>query len=351
MNQRNRTRGLASASLALALALTLWAAPAAVGAQDKSEDKKSDDKKAKFVPPSDAQAVLWRDPGDISSRDLLNGPGGETGKPDVSNLTFVEWDNTGFSLGVRVRDGAGRTWVGKIGKEAQPETAASRLLWAAGYMTEIHYLFPCVQIKGATEPPKKVERCEGNGFTNVRFEARPEGVKRLDEWTWAQNPFANTKEFRALILMMAFINNWDLKDSNNKVIYVPASGGAGSGELHYIISDLGATFGKTGGFISRNRNAPKDYAKAKFIEGVEGGRVRINYGGKNKGLMDQVGVEDAAWLGRLLSQLSDKQIADAFRAANFTDEEVQLLAGAVRTRINQLTSLGGGATATSQTRE
>ena len=73
-------------------------------------------------------------------------------RPDISNLTFLEIDTTGFSLGMRVRDGAGRTWVAKLGKEAQPETAASRLLWAAGYMTEIHYLFPCVRINGAPEP-------------------------------------------------------------------------------------------------------------------------------------------------------------------------------------------------------
>jgi hypothetical protein len=43
----------------------------------------------------------------------------------------------------------------------------------------------------------------------------------------------------------------------------------------------------------------------------------------------------------LLSRLSDKQIQDAFRAANYTEEEVRMLADAVRKRINELVSLKG----------
>ncbi|MBD0371530.1 MAG: hypothetical protein ICV60_11880 [Pyrinomonadaceae bacterium] len=304
-------------------------------AQEKSKDN---DK-----PQPTGTPVLWKDPGDISSRDLLIGPGGEEMKPDLNNLTFLKEDATGFSYGMRVRDSAGREWVVKLGKESQPETAASRLLWAVGYMTEIHYLFPCVKVNGApATPAKNVPRCEGQGFANARFEARPEGIKRLNEWMWANNPFVGTKELKGLIVMMALINNWDLKDANNKVIYVPSSITGGQDELQYILSDLGATFGKTGSFLSRSRNAPKDYAKAKFVTGVQGNLVKLNYGGKNKGLMDNITVEDAKWIGGLLAKLSDKQIEDAFRAGNFSAEEVQMLAGAVRQRISQLNSLTFG---------
>jgi hypothetical protein len=284
--------------------------------------------------------VLWRDPGDISARNLLLGAGGEEMKPDISNVTFIKDEVGGFSPGFRVRDGAGNIWVAKLGKEAQPETASSRLVWAVGYATEIHYLFPCVQIKGA--PSKKVERCEGQGFANVRFEARPKGVKRLNTWSWASNPFTGTKEFKGLIVMMGLLNNWDLKDDNNKIIYVPGSEGA-QGELQYILSDLGATFGKTGGFISRSRNDPQDYVKTKFVEGVEGGRVKFAYGGKNSGLFKDITVEQAKWVGNLLSRLSDEQLADAFRAGNFTPEEIQILVPAVRAKINQLVNLPGEA--------
>lgn len=296
-------------------------------AQDKSKNMKA--------PPS-GEPVLWREPSDISSRDLFLGPGGEEMKPDVTSVTFLEEETGGYSPKFRVRDGAGKVWVAKLGKESQPETASSRLIWAVGYVSEVHYLIPCVQIKGAPEPKKTVDRCEGKGFANVRFEARPEDVKRHSEWSWNDNPFRQSKELKGLIVLMALINNWDLKDSNNKILVVPGGEG-GQSELHYIISDLGATFGKTGNFITHNRNAPQDFLNSKFVERVEGGSVIFGYHGKNKELMRGITVEDARWIADLLSKLSDQQIQDAFRAANYAPDEIQLLARAVRQRIDQLT--------------
>jgi hypothetical protein len=144
--------------------------------------------------------------------------------------------------------------------------------------------------------------------------------------------------------MMGLINNWDIKDSNNVILYVPAGKGRGVAESLYAISDLGATFGKTGRLpffwrITRSRNKPKDYAGAGFIDKVKGNRVAFRYGGKNRGLFKNISVEDAKWIGGLLSRLSDRQIADAFRAANYSPSEVRMMADSVRRRINELTRL------------
>lgn len=302
----------------------------------KESDKP--DKKDKQIP-ANATRVLWSDPGDISSRDLFLGPVGAAMKPDLSRVTFVKVETGGFSTKYRVKDGSGRTWVAKVGMEARPETAAVRLVWAVGYPTEINYLVPCVHIVGAPAPHKKEYRCGNNGHANVRFEARPENVKRLDNWAWKGNPFAGTKELKGLILLMALMNNWDLKDDNNKILLV--NNEAGQPELRYIISDLGATFGKTGGFLSRSRNEPEDYVKAKFVEGVNGREVKLAYSGKEQVLMQGITVDDARWIGNLLSRLSDTQLADAFRAGNFTPEEIQMLVPATRARINQLVNLPG----------
>ncbi len=331
----------ACALLVLVIVLASGLSYTAVAQEQSKQTEKQTDK----LPPSGAP-VLWREPSDIASRNLLLGAGGEEMKPDTSSITFIKEETGGYSPKFRVRDGGGKVWVAKLGKESQPETASARLIWAVGYVSEIHYLIPCVQIKGAPEPKKKVDRCEGQGFANVRFEARPEDVKRLSEWGWNENPFRDTREFKGLIILMALINNWDLKDTNNKILSVPGGEG-GQDELHYIISDLGATFGKTGNFITHNRNSPKDYARSKFIERVEGSNVIFGYDGKNKDLMRGLTVEDAKWIGSLLSKLTDQQIQDAFRAANFSPEEIQVLAQAVRERINQLAQLTG-ATATNQ---
>ena len=270
-------------------------------------------------------AVLWRAPNDIESRNLLLGPGGEAMKPDLSRVTFVAEKKGGWSTKYTVRDGKGKEWVAKLSKEAQPETAANRLVWAAGYETEIVYLVPELEIQGK------------GTFKNVKLEARPKDVKRGGAWPWEGNPFDGKPEFRGLKIMMVLINNWDMKDDNNAIL---ATKGATTSERRYIISDLGATFGKTGGIISRSRNKPSDYVKSEFVKGVKGNLVDFNYGGKNGKLFDDITVEDAKWLAAWLSRLSDSQIRDAFRAANYTPEEVEMLTGAVRTRITALASLG-----------
>ena len=91
--------------------------------------------------------------------------------------------------------------------------------------------------------------------------------------------------------------------------------------------------------IKRNRNDPADYAEDPFLEDVTDGRVFLFYKGKSQRLFDDLRVEEAAWLGGLLARLSDEQINDAFRAANYSPAEVRLLTGAVRARINELANI------------
>ena len=324
-----------------AAAVTLSACAPAVGqneaAAGQSESKKEEKKEEKKESMPQGTPVLWVEPTDISARNLLLGPGGEEMKPDLKQVIWEETLTEGYSVKWRVRDASGKKWVVKVGNEAQPETVATRLVWAAGYPTEVNYLVPCVQIVNAPKPRKKVEQCEGKGYANVRFEARPENHKRLDSWGWNENPFKGTKEFAGLVVLMGLLNNWDLKDENNKVVYFPGEGG--QGELRYIISDLGATFGKTGNFITHSRNEPEKYVKTGFVEKVEGGLVRFEYNGKKGSLFDNITVEQARWIGDILGRLSEEQIKDAFRAANYTPDEVEALAQEVMGRINSLRRL------------
>jgi hypothetical protein len=273
--------------------------------------------------------ILWQRPDDIASRDLYLGPGGEAMRPDLRRITFIKEEKGGYSTKYQVRDASGRKWVAKIGKEAQSETSAVRLLWGLGYVTEINYLVPRVTIPGK------------GTFTNVRFEARPDNVKRTGEWKWKSNPFKGTSELQGLKILMALINNWDLKDSNNEVLKLRGNNGD---ELRYIISDLGATFGHASTTplfwrITRSRNNPSNYAKSNFFEKVKGDRVVLHFGGKNRGLLKDISIQDAQWIGSLLSQLSDRQLRDAFRAANYRPDEINLLAGEARERTNELVSL------------
>jgi hypothetical protein len=281
--------------------------------------QKDKDKKQKVV--YTGTPVMWHAPDDIETRNLLLGAGGEAMKPNLTRVTFIEEKTGGYSKKYRVRDASGNEWIAKLGKEAQPDTAANRLLWAAGYESEIAYLVPKLTIEGK------------GSFENVRLEARPKNIDRSGNWQWANNPFAGKPELQGLKIMMALINNWDLKDDNNQILASRDDPGA---DLRYIISDLGGSFGKTGGVFSRSRNKPSDYVEAEFVKGVKGNLVDFNYGGKNQKLFDDVTVEDAKWISSWLTRLSDEQIKDAFRSANYAPEDVERLTRAVRERIESL---------------
>jgi len=306
--------------LILLTSLTLLSTPPTRATQDSSDGKKT---------PPRGTPVLWREQ-HVESLDLYLGPGGRGMRPDLRRVTFVEEEKGGFSTKYRVRDRAGREWVVKIGKEAQSETAATRLLWAAGYITEVTYLAPRVRIRGK------------GTFTNVRFEARPRGVERAGEWKWGENPFTGTREFQGLKVMMVLLNNWDVKDSNNVILAAPGRDGT---ELRYAISDLGATLGDTGKWpllwrFTRSRNDPKGFGSDKLVDEVkEDGRVDFEFSGKKRGIFNDITIEEARWVGQLLARLSERQVADAFRAANYTPGEVRALAGAFRSRVNELLNL------------
>jgi hypothetical protein len=319
MNFFKRTR--LSAKVAAVAAFFVLMCSSHALAQDKPDKKKT---KLSGTP------VLWQEPDDIGSRNLLLGPGGVRMKPDLRRLTFIKEEKGGWSKKYRVRDASGRVWVAKVGKEAQSETASTRLLWAAGYMTEITYLVPRVRIPG-----KGV-------FQNVRFEARPENIEREGAWAWEQNPFVGTRELQGLKVMMVLLNNWDTKDENNVVLAVPARSGT---QLRYAISDLGATLGDTGKWpllwrFTRSRNDPAGFRGDKLIDEIkEDGRVDFEFSGKKRGIYNDITVEQARWIGNLLSRLSDGQLRDAFRAANYSPAQVRALTSAVRARINELANL------------
>jgi hypothetical protein len=140
--------------------------------------------------------------------------------------------------------------------------------------------------------------------------------------------------------MMALINNWDLKDDNNAILRTRS-------ESAYIVSDLGSSFGKLPyasapilNRLGRSVNDPVDYVNSTFIHGVEpNGEVDFFYKAKGKDLLKEISTDDARWIGALLAQLSDRQIRDSFRAANYTPSEISLLTRGVKQRIRQLNDL------------
>lgn len=305
--------------LALILVIFLLAVPAAA--------QKSKTKKTKTA--SNGAAILWQSFDD--PRDLFLGPGGDEMQPDLTSVKFIKKEKGGTQKKYRIEDGSGRIWVAKIGREARPETAAVRLLWGLGYMTEVNYLVPTLTIPGK------------GTFQNVRLEARPDGVERVGAWKWKSNPFVGKPELQGLKIMQIFMTNWDVLDKQNEILQVSGPDGT---KFHYIISDLGRTLGKYGNNnlpifyrLGRRTGAPGPYSRAGFIKGFEKGRINWSVKGKNRGIYKDITLRDARWLLARLKKLSNDQIGDAFRAANYSPTEVDTYTSAVKRRISELENL------------
>ena len=301
--------------------------PATIFPGQKHKKKKTDESLPNGIP------VLWRAPSDIAKRDLYWGQGGKAMQPDLRTVTLIEKEKGGgYSTKYRVRDASGQEWVAKVGKEAKGETAASRLMWAVGYFPDVNYLVPRVHVKGLDKD-----------LENVRFGLRPKDVKRIDGWRWKKNPFVGTREFQGMKVMMALLNNWDIKDTNNKIAVVRNKKIADN-EARYFVSDLGGTFGKVSHIprllqFKPDRNNPKAYAQTRLVNKVKDDRVDLHYRPKQKELFRDITADQAQWIHGWLSRLTDRQIEDAFRAANYSPDEVRMMSRGVRARINELSSV------------
>jgi len=293
--------------------------------------------------------LLWQDRGDISKLDMINGPGGEAHQPG-SRFTFLKESESGTSPKFDVVDDNGVRWKVKLGEESRSETAASRLLWAAGYFVDEDYYRPEIVVDGL----KHLERGQkfvhhGNTVVGARLERHRGGPEPVP-WNWFENSFSMSSEFNRLRVMMALINNWDLKELNNN-IYKESYGDV------YAIADLGATLGRTGNNFVRSKANAKEFAGSPFIRKVRGQYVDFVLHSRPiifrffvqhkeyvirtemEKVAQHIPIEDARWLGNYLSQLSDHQLEDCFRASGFSPKEVEIYSRALRQRIMDLKRL------------
>jgi hypothetical protein len=303
--------------------------------------------------------VLWSDPVDIRTRNLFYGPGGEKHAPHTT-YTFEKEDMDGTSPKFIVKDENGVRWKVKMRYEARPETVASRLVWAVGYSTNEDYFMPELKVEGM---PARLRR--GQQFIDpagtahdVRLKRYLDDEKKVDLWKWSDNPFNSTKELNGLKVMMALINNWDLKDVNNSIYYRKHTEGVDGPENVYMVSDIGASFGTTG--VSWKRGSADGilhyYAASKFLgkvtpESVSFAtpsrpllpdifdpqdffmRMHMRWIGRN------IPRNDVRWIAQILAQLSAGQIRDAFRAAGYKPDEVEGFSKVVEGRIALLSKL------------
>ena len=241
----------------------------------------------------------------------------------------------GFSPKWEVKDPEGRKWSVKMGPEASSEVTTSRILWGVGYHQPPNYYLGWWRVG-------RDQRVQ-NGSPG-RF--RPE-LKELDSkggWAWVQNPFADTVQFRGLLVLLAMLNSADLKDDNNSVYELsrPRDGV----RRWFVVRDLGSSLGETG--WRPQRNDVELFEQSRFITGIEGGFLRFGIKGRFPGRFEHLRPEDARWIGQRLRRLTPGQWRDAFRAGGYDEATGERYIRAIGRRIEAALAVQDSGLATQQ---
>jgi hypothetical protein len=279
-------------------------------------------------PPTAAEmAQLWAKPADIAARDLYWGPGGEKWAPKAgTTFKIVDVKTSGTSPGVDVEDPTtGITYGVKLGPESQTEVVVSRLLWAVGYHQPPTYTLNDYELTG-DRPPELPKT------GRFRPKLGDEFIDAGDNWSWHENPFVGTREFKALLVMQLVFNNWDLKTAQN-VIYDVQNPGKGPKQW-YVVRDVGAALGRTDWPVG-SKNNPDDFESQSLLDGVENGTVDFNYHGRHKELFDDITVADVVWAAELMNGITPKQYADAFRAAGYPEDIAARFIAKIRSKVQE----------------
>ena len=171
-----------------------------------------------------------------------------------------------------------------------------------------------------------------------RFRLEDGSIKKLGIWSWQQNPFVNTRPYQGLLVILMIFNSSDIKNDNNTLYEVrkPPAGDDVGVKTWYVVRDLGTALGETGRLTPR-RGDPDLFDKIGFVTRVERGFVKFgDYHGWHQELVkDRITTDDVKWACELLSRLSDRQWADAFRAGGYEPALAQRFIGRVHQKVRQ----------------
>jgi len=297
---------------------------------------------------SATQHTIWRDPGEVGTLDLCNGPGGADGAP-APPFTFIEEHLNGSQPCVSVTDNRGRRWRVKWGNEVRAENFAVRMVWACGYHAEVTYFIEAGKIAGA-QALQRASACIADdcSFREARFELDDPAVRKLFEehsWAWNDNPFVGTPQLNGLKVLVMLLADWDTKDrrdvarGSNTAIFEHRVG-RWRREARYLITDWGGSMGRWGStVVTRGRWDPEGFEaqNAEFVIGRDGEMVRFGYvGQRTSDIAAGISVDDVRWLCRYLGRITDQQLRSALAASGASAEEADGFTRAITGRVAQL---------------
>jgi hypothetical protein len=289
------------------------------------------------------RARVWREPatpiGEFDFGAEPPGPGAFRSEEELV-CRFLAEESRGYSPKFRCVLPGGQVVKVKYGHEStevRTEVAATRLLSALGFGADRMYVVRNVRCFGCPRYPyPKIywlesflidfDRFVDFDFVSVErtFPGRKIATETHEAWTWPELDRLDARqggsprvEVDALRLMAIFVNNWDNKEENNRLVCLPdawSEDTATCGASFALMQDVGSTFGPRQLDLEGWRSTPvwTDEASCQVsmrnfpYHGVSFGEPRISEAGRR-------------FLADRLRQVSDRQVRDLFLAARFTD--------------------------------
>lgn len=287
------------------------------------------------------RAQVWK-PTSVASMDLVAGPQGKGAFVPGATVTcdFHLKDMSGRSPKFSCILGDGdevKVKYGKTNGEVYGEVAATRLLWALGFMADRMYPVKVVCRKCPPDPAKGTSNPQAEVvFDPAAVEREVEGEVLVSEagsgWAWPEldlveetasgAPIAHRD---ALKLLAVMIQHTDNKAEQQRLLCAPGERVDDRGEpcLHtfMMISDLGLTFGHANVF---NRNPVgsvnfEQWSRARIWSNPK--QCVADLSQSNTGSLVNPRISEAGrkFLGDLLAQLTDGQIRDLFTVARVAE--------------------------------
>ncbi|MBI2601821.1 MAG: hypothetical protein HYW48_02090 [Deltaproteobacteria bacterium] len=250
-------------------------------------------------------------------------------------------------------------WKMKFGREVETEYFATRWMELMGFNSDESYFVSNAKVYFENEDefksmvrewvkfyPKELdtpsnfiveEGSDSDGFFVVfhktLIEARPKDTERVGPMHLTLLGNHERREVRAQLLLQAFINNTDIKEShNNKTKMVKDS--QGRWHVQELIHDLGKSFGSL--LVS---NFPNGFSW-NFLK-TSRGKLRIDYRryhyiSRDKNPFMQASYSDLKWAARLLVQVTPEQIRTLINNSGWPEPVGHLYFEKLTTRRNEV---------------
>jgi hypothetical protein len=313
-----------------------------------------------------ARAILWQPPPQRSElAHLREQPDDYFGQKDELVCKFRPGETSGATPKFECVFENGELLKVKYGAspEIHTEVAATRLMQALGAGADRMYLVGRLRCFGCPDDPFAMLSClsspfrerrrecapiygvrktSGKGhqvdvdyrryvdFTNVAIERRMEGrVIKTDSvagWSWKE--LAEVQDGRgraesdALRLLAVFLNNWDNRADNQRLLCVDDGSRMADGGCHEPLAymqDVGATFGFVGGAKSQRKLDVEGWANAPIWKDPARCVVSIRSPWLHGATFEDATISEAGrlFLAARLARLGRSQVRDLFEGARF----------------------------------